>query len=114
MKIQHLETLLLSTPSFASVQEEIVQCFTIVINSLYCLPVRDRWITVNKLQHDRSRNSTSQNGSVVKKKAKTTNNSSLEFIQRVVLTLTELQAEQKIYIDRQRREAAKQYHFKGF
>jgi hypothetical protein len=114
MKIQHLETLLLSTPSFVSIQEEIIQSFTIVVNSLYCLPVRDRWITVNKLNHGRSRNNTGKDRPVIKKKAKTSNNNSLEFIQRVVLTLAELQAEQKIYLDRKLKEVGKQRHFTGF
>lgn len=110
MKIQHLETLLFSTSSFLSVQEEIIQNFTIVINTLYCLPPRDRWITVNKLKNTRP--ITTHN--VIKKKAKTNNISSLESIKRCVLTLADLQAEQKVYTDRKQKEIGKKLHFKGF
>lgn len=52
MKIRHLETLVSGTPEGrdAEIEADIIQTYCILINTLLCLALPERWMVVDKLE----------------------------------------------------------------
>lgn len=112
MKIQHLESLLPLTNSVESLEIEIMETYTILVNTLLCLISKDRWIAVEKVVKFKDTTLHNDTGAALKK-LKTHNKPPIE-VKRVALKLSDIKAEHQVYVKRHQHLVVQNLNFNGF